>query len=42
MIFRPPPLTDDDLHVLDLIKRQKERLRYVSEERHSGGGGTGF
>jgi Fic family protein len=31
MIFRPPPLQDEDVHVLDLIKRQKERLRYQSD-----------
>jgi Fic family protein len=31
MIFRPPALGRDDLQVLQLIQRQRERLRYLSD-----------
>jgi Fic family protein len=31
MIFQPPALGRDDLRVLDLIGRQKEKLRYLSD-----------
>jgi Fic family protein len=31
MIFRPPKLTRDDNQVVDLIAKQKERLRYLSD-----------
>jgi Fic family protein len=31
MIFRPPRLTREDMRVVDLIAKQKERLRYLSD-----------